>query len=161
MNKTLVVYYSHSGNTKKLAGKIAELTGADLLELVPEQAYPQDYNTVVEQAKREIQTGFYPKLKNKLPELAQYDVILAGTPNWWSTMAPPVGSFLKDCNLRHTYITNLIHASVDSKTVQYLAGHESSKITMDIYAKVKYNRPDELVRSMSCAFASWEAAQES
>ena len=44
--------------------------------------------------------------------------------------------------LRHTYITNLIHASVDPKTVQYLAGHESSKITMDIYAKVKYNRPD-------------------
>lgn len=99
MNKTLVVYYSHSGNTKKLAGKIAELNGADLLELVPEQAYPQDYNTVVEQAKREIRAGFYPKLKNKLTELAQYNVILAGTPNWWSTMAPPVGTFLKDCNL--------------------------------------------------------------
>lgn len=46
--------------------------------------------------------------------------------------------------LRHTYITNLIHASVDPKTVQYLAGHESSKITMDIYAKVKYNRPEQL-----------------
>ena len=61
--------------------------------------------------------------------------------------------------LRHTYITNLIHASVDPKTVQYLAGHESSKITMDIYAKVKYNRPDELVRSMNCAFASWDAAK--
>ena len=61
--------------------------------------------------------------------------------------------------LRHTYITNLIHASVDPKTVQYLADHESSKITMDIYAKVKYNRPDELVRSMNCAFASWDAAQ--
>lgn len=39
--------------------------------------------------------------------------------------------------LRHTYITNLIHAGVDPKTVQYLAGHENSKITMDIYAKVK------------------------
>jgi len=59
--------------------------------------------------------------------------------------------------LRHTYITNLIHASVDPKTVQYLAGHESSKITMDIYAKVKYNRPEELVRSMGNAFAMWEA----
>ena len=46
-----------------------------------------------------------------------------------------------------------------TSTVQYLAGHESSKITMDIYAKVKYNRPDELVRSMNCAFASWDAAQ--
>ena len=50
--------------------------------------------------------------------------------------------------LRHTYITNLIHSSVDPKTVQYLAGHESSKITMDIYAKVKYNRPDQLVRTI-------------
>ncbi|MDO4340737.1 MAG: tyrosine-type recombinase/integrase [Eubacteriales bacterium] len=58
--------------------------------------------------------------------------------------------------LRHTYITNLIAASVDPKTVQYLAGHESSKITMDIYAKVKYNRPEELVQTMDNAFAQWE-----
>lgn len=53
--------------------------------------------------------------------------------------------------------TNLIHASVDPKTVQYLAGHESSKITMDIYAKVKYNRPDDLVKTMGCAFDLWDA----
>lgn len=46
--------------------------------------------------------------------------------------------------LRHTYITNLIYAGVDPKTVQYLAGHENSKVTMDIYAKVKYNKPEEL-----------------
>ena len=46
--------------------------------------------------------------------------------------------------LRHTYITNLIYANVDPKTVQYLAGHENSKVTMDIYAKVKYNKPNEL-----------------
>ena len=58
--------------------------------------------------------------------------------------------------LRHTYITNLIHSSVDPKTVQYLADHENSKITMDIYAKVKYNRPDELVRTMGNAFALWD-----
>ena len=61
--------------------------------------------------------------------------------------------------LRHTYITNLIHSSVDPKTVQYLAGHESSKITMDIYAKVKYNRPDELVKSMGGAFAQWDGVR--
>ena len=59
----------------------------------------------------------------------------------------------------YDYITNLIHSSVDPKTVQYLAGPESSKITMDIYAKVKYNRPDELVRTMGGAFAQWDAAQ--
>ena len=58
-------------------------------------------------------------------------------------------------HLRHTYITNLIHASVDPKTVQYLAGHESSKITMDIYAKVKYNKPDELAGILDGAFSLW------
>lgn len=57
--------------------------------------------------------------------------------------------------LRHTYITNLIAAGVDPKTVQYLAGHESSKITMDIYAKVKYNRPEEVVKALDGAFSIW------
>ena len=55
--------------------------------------------------------------------------------------------------LRHTYITNLIYASVDPKTVQYLAGHENSKMTMDIYAKVKYNKPEQLLSVVNGAFA--------
>lgn len=54
--------------------------------------------------------------------------------------------------LRHTYITNLIYAAVDPKTVQYLAGHKNSKITMDIYAKVKYNRPEDLAAVVNGAF---------
>lgn len=54
--------------------------------------------------------------------------------------------------LRHTYITNLIYAGVDPKTVQYLAGHENSKITMDIYAKVKYNKPEQLASAVNSAF---------
>lgn len=60
--------------------------------------------------------------------------------------------------LRHTYITNLIHAGVDPKTVQYLAGHENSKITMDIYAKVKYNKPEDIIGSVGDVFAQWSAA---
>ena len=54
--------------------------------------------------------------------------------------------------LRHTYITNLIHEGVDPKTVQYLAGHENSKVTMDIYAKAKYNKPWELATVVNAAF---------
>lgn len=54
--------------------------------------------------------------------------------------------------LRHTYITNLLYAGVDPKTVQYLAGHENSKTTMDIYAKIKYNQPNELVGVVNAAF---------
>ena len=54
--------------------------------------------------------------------------------------------------LRHTYITNLLYAGVDPKTVQYLAGHENSKTTMDIYAQVKYNKPEELLSVVNAAF---------
>ena len=46
------------------------------------------------------------------------------------------------------------YASVDPKTVQYLAGHENSQITMDIYAKVKYNKPEQLLSVVNGAFSS-------
>lgn len=62
--------------------------------------------------------------------------------------------------LRHTYITNLIHAGVDPKTVQYLAGHENSKVTMDIYAKVKYNKPWELSAIVNPAFEHHDNGEE-
>ena len=61
--------------------------------------------------------------------------------------------------LRHTYITNLIAAGIDPKTVQYLAGHKSSKITMDIYAKVKYNKPDDVVKLLQGAFSRWNGEE--
>ena len=50
------------------------------------------------------------------------------------------------------YLANLIYKGVDPKTVQYLAGHENSKTTMDIYAKVKYNKPEELSSVVNAAF---------
>lgn len=54
--------------------------------------------------------------------------------------------------LRRTYISNLIYAGMDPKTVQFLAGHENSKITMDIYAKIKYNRPEDIAPQINGAF---------
>lgn len=54
--------------------------------------------------------------------------------------------------LRHTYITNLLLAGVDIKTVQALAGHEHAKITLDIYAHLTYNRPEDLISKVENAF---------
>lgn len=55
--------------------------------------------------------------------------------------------------LRHTYITNLLLAGVDVKTVQYLAGHKHAKITLDIYAHLTYNRPEDLADKVNRAFS--------
>ncbi len=56
--------------------------------------------------------------------------------------------------LRHTYITNLLLAGVDVKTVQVLAGHEHAKITLDIYAHLTYNQPKDLISKVNQAFAN-------
>lgn len=54
--------------------------------------------------------------------------------------------------LRHTYITNLLLAGVDVKTVQYLAGHEHAKITLDIYSHLTYNKPEDIIDKVNSAF---------
>lgn len=56
--------------------------------------------------------------------------------------------------LRHTYITNLLLAGVDVKTVQYLAGHEHAKITLDIYTHLTYNKPENIIDKVNQAFQS-------
>lgn len=54
--------------------------------------------------------------------------------------------------LRHTYISNLLMEGVDIKTVQYLAGHEKAKTTLDIYAHLKYNKPEQMIDKVRAAF---------
>ena len=97
--KILVAYYSYSGNTRFAAEQIQKATGGDLFEIKPVTAYPADYNACVDQAKKEINAGVKPELADNVKEIGKYDVIFVGTPNWWSTMAPPVLSFLSSHNL--------------------------------------------------------------
>lgn len=97
--KVLTVYYSHSGNTRTLAELIQQQAGGDLLEIVPVTPYPSDYDTVVNQAKRELTAGFRPPLKTTVEQISDYDVILVGSPNWWNTVAPPVMTFLSGHDL--------------------------------------------------------------
>ncbi|MCM1233085.1 MAG: flavodoxin [Ruminococcus flavefaciens] len=93
-NKNLVLFYSWSGNTGRIAQIIAEKTGADLRELQPETDYSPNYNEVLAQAKGEIQQQHYPALRPIDMDWNAYETVYLGTPNWWSTVAPPVMSFL-------------------------------------------------------------------
>ncbi|MEA5002165.1 MAG: flavodoxin [Christensenella sp.] len=98
-NNILIAYYSHSGNTKKIAQLISKETGGDVLEIRPQTPYPQDYDAVVEQAQQEIRAGFRPLLAEATGSLEQYDMVFIGSPNWWSTIAPPVATFLENTDL--------------------------------------------------------------
>lgn len=95
-DRVLVAYYSHSGNTAKIAHFIKNDSGADTFEIVPAVDYPSDYSALTAQAKQEIADGVKPTLKNKVPDLGGYDVIFVGSPCWWGTIAPPVATFLAE-----------------------------------------------------------------
>jgi flavodoxin len=92
--KALTVFYSHSGNTRECAHQIHQEVGGDIVELIPVDPYPTDYNTVVKQAKQELKAGYRPALRTRIENMAAYDVIFIGSPNWWNTVAPPVMTFL-------------------------------------------------------------------
>ncbi len=94
LEKILIAYYSWSGNTRSIAGKIREITGGDIIEIVPAVPYPDDYTGVVNQAKKEISEGFRPELETFTGSIDDYSRIFIGSPNWWNTVAPPVAGFL-------------------------------------------------------------------
>ncbi len=98
--KILIAYYSWSGNTKEVAEAIAEKTGGTLFRIETVQSYPEEYRATTEQAKKEINADFRPELKDKVADIAQYDVIFIGSPNWWGTIAPAVSTFLSSYNLK-------------------------------------------------------------
>jgi len=94
MKRILIAFFSHSGTTKKAADQIHAIVGGDIYEIKEKEPYPRNYNAVTEQAKQEIAKGYQPALKGNLPDISEYDVIFAGSPNWWSTIAPPLSTFL-------------------------------------------------------------------
>lgn len=96
--KILIAYYSHSGNTKAVAEKIKNVTGGDIVEIIPEKPYPNGYNELVELAKVEKTNNVMPKIKPIGKNVADYDVVFVGTPVWWYTMASPVKTFIADNN---------------------------------------------------------------
>lgn len=92
--KALIAYYSWSGNTRHIAERIRAFTGADILEVVPELAYPSVYRQTVDMAKKENDAEYRRPIKTKPANLSEYDAIFVGSPNWWGTISGPMRTLL-------------------------------------------------------------------
>ena len=131
--KILVAFFSHTGenygvgnitkgNTHIVAEMIAEATGGQLFEIVPEKAYPKTYNACVETAKQEKNASARPAVKGDI-RTEDYDVIFIGYPNWWADMPMPVYTFLEkhDWTGKHVIPFCTHEGSGLSSTEQYVA----------------------------------------
>ena len=99
--KTLVVYYSASGNTERVAKAAAEAAGADLFEIVPVEPYTsEDLNWTNDNSRvsREHNDESLRDVELTSTEVAHwdsYDTVLIGYPIWWGIAAWPTDGFVK------------------------------------------------------------------
>ena len=93
--KTLVAYFSWSGNTQQMAEIIAQETGADLFEIATVTPYTDDYNTLLDVAQQEQGEDARPELNAQVENWDSYDTIFVGYPNWWSDAPMAVYTFLE------------------------------------------------------------------
>ncbi|WP_191013491.1 flavodoxin [Treponema zioleckii] len=81
--KTIIIYYSWSGNTKKIANLIQQKTNADLFELTLEEPAPSNYNDCLNMAQQAQKSNARPKIKEPLPNINDYDIVILAYPLWW------------------------------------------------------------------------------
>jgi len=100
--KTLVVYYSASGNTERVARDIAEAAGADLFEIVPTEVYTNDDldwtnpDSRVSREHDDESLRDVPLTTTEVPDWNSYDTVFIGYPIWWGIAAWPVDTFAKN-----------------------------------------------------------------
>lgn len=92
--KCLIVCYSYTGNTGRIAAALQQYTGGDRADIWPRQPYPMSFEPLLAQAHREVAAHYYPPLLPISVDPTAYDVIFVGSPNWCGTIAPPLASFL-------------------------------------------------------------------
>lgn len=100
--KTLVVYYSASGNTKDVAEKIAKITEADLFEIEPVEPYTDDDLDWTDDDSRVSREHDDESLRDvelvstTVDNWDSYDTVYIGYPIWWGIAAWPVDNFVKE-----------------------------------------------------------------
>ncbi len=99
--KTLVTYFSASGVTRNAAKQLADIIGADLFEIVPEQLYTDaDLDWRDKKSRSTIEMSdktSRPAIKDggKVPNFNQYDVVYVGFPIWWYTAPTIINTFIE------------------------------------------------------------------
>ena len=98
MNK-LIVYFSYTNNTRKIANKIKEKLNCDILEIKTVIPYSEDYQSVVDDEQNSEASNYLPEIQDINIELDKYDEIILGTPVWWYRPVPAIRTFLTQNDL--------------------------------------------------------------
>lgn len=117
--KILIVYFSHTGNTRTIAGYIHDTVKSDLVEIETVDTYTDDYDTLLAQIREEVATEYCPPLTTRIEDIDLYDVIFIGYPIWVETAAPPIRSFLTTHDLAGKTVVPFCTSGTSSAEASY------------------------------------------
>ena len=86
-SKSVVLYFSATGTTKKIAKRIADEANIDIIEIIPKEKYKKEdlnYNSDCRANREQNDSKSRPEIKNKI-DINKYDTIYLGYPIWWGT----------------------------------------------------------------------------
>ena len=98
--KTLVAYFSRSGNTQYVAEQIARQTGGTLFRIEPAKPYPTEYKPCTEVAKKEKEDNARPAIRNRVEDWDSYDTVFIGCPVWWWTAPMIINTFAESYDFK-------------------------------------------------------------
>lgn len=109
-SKILVAYFSATGNTKPIAETMAELTGADLFEIIPAEPYTaEDLNYKDDNCranKEQNDKTVRPEISEMVENMEQYDVVLIGHPIWWGEEPRIIDTFMENYDFSGMTVVN-------------------------------------------------------
>lgn len=117
--KVLIVYFSHTGNTRTIAGYIHDMVDSDMVELKTEDTYTDDYDMLLAQIRQEVADEYCPPLATRIESISSYDVIFIGYPIWVETAAPPVRTFLTTYDLSGKTVIPFCTSGTSSAETSY------------------------------------------
>lgn len=131
--KSLVVYFSWSGNTESVAQEIAAQTGADVFKIEPQEPYTDDYDELLDIAQEEQRNSARPAIAGSIEDLDSYEVIYLGFPNWWGDMPMILYTFLEEYDLSGKTVAPFVTSggSGFSNTVSAMKSLESEADFLD------------------------------
>lgn len=124
--KKIVVYFSCTGYTKKMANTIKDKLNLDIFEIVPKTLYTEeDLNWMNKESRSSIEMSDMnsrPEILNKIDNIDEYDTIFIGYPIWWGKAPTIINTFLESYNLENKTIIPFAtyHSSGIGESDKYL-----------------------------------------
>ena len=130
--KVLIVYFSETGNTQKLAKLISDEVGGDFRRIETVKPYPTGQE-LFDYTKNERDNDERPELKDLEVNMDDYDIVFVGYPIWWYTLPMPIYTFLEKFDFDDKIIVpfNTHEGSGDGGTYSTIKDWEKNAKVLD------------------------------